>query len=95
MDKLIIALNKVDMFPQGVSDPALQAQVKKLRGRFKHTKFGAFLPIVPTAAAPKAESGNEAFGIENLINTILLYIDIPNRELSKKQHFQFAIDHCF
>lgn len=56
MDKLIIALNKVDMFPNGgVNDPALQAQVKKLRARFKNTKFGAFLPIVPTAAAPRSD----------------------------------------
>jgi hypothetical protein len=91
MDKLIIALNKVDMFPNGgAKDPELQAQTKKLRGRFKHTKFGAFLPIVPVAAAPKPASDSEqaaAFGIENLINTILLYIDIPNRAVSKKQDF--------
>lgn len=62
MDKLIIALNKVDLFPNGgVNDPALQQQVKKLRARFKHTRFGAFLPIVPVAAAAKAgaEAGKE------------------------------------
>lgn len=54
MDKLIIALNKVDLFPNGgVKDPALQQQVKKLRARFKHTRFGAYLPIVPIAAAGK------------------------------------------
>jgi len=56
MDKLIIALNKVDLFPEGgVKDPAMMASIKKLRGRFKNTKFGPFLPIVPVAAAPKSE----------------------------------------
>ena len=55
MDKLIIALNKVDMFPEGDSDPNLAASTKKLRGRFKNTKFGAFLPIIPVAAAPRGE----------------------------------------
>jgi selenocysteine-specific elongation factor len=50
MDKLIIALNKVDLFPEGIKDPKLQAATKKLRGNFKNTKFGPFLPIVPVAA---------------------------------------------
>lgn len=96
MDKLIIAMNKVDMFPNGgVNDPDLLTQTKKLRARFKNTKFGAYLPIVHVAAAPKGESGGEAYGVENLINTILNNIDIPNREISSKQHFKFAIDHCF
>lgn len=36
----------------------------------------------------------ESYGIEDLIKTILVHIDIPNRE-NKNQHFQFAIDHCF
>jgi selenocysteine-specific elongation factor len=48
MDKLIIALNKVDLVDE------IQPQIKKLRGRFKSTKFGAFLPIVPVSAAPKS-----------------------------------------
>jgi hypothetical protein len=62
-----------------------------LRARFKNTKFGAFLPIVPVAAAP-----NEAapYGIEKLLNTILMNMEIPNRD-TQKQHFKFAIDHCF
>ena len=68
MDKLIIAMNKVDMY-QGLEDPALIQQTKKLRARFKHTKFGAFLPICHTAAAPKDQE--TPVGIENLINTIL------------------------
>ena len=64
------------------------------------------MPIVPVAAAPrpvdekaeeqKAEDGSPAaFGIETLINTILLNISIPNREVTKNQPFQFAVDHCF
>ena len=37
----------------------MKANTKKLRARFKHTKFGAYLPIVPVAAAPK---GSEEAG---------------------------------
>ena len=78
MDKLIIAMNKVDMFPNGgVEDPQLQVHVKKLRARFKNTKFGAFLPIVPVAAAP---GDAKPFGIEKLLNTILMNMEIPNRD---------------
>lgn len=91
MDKLIIAMNKCDMFPQGVDDPALQANTKKLRARFKNTKFGAFLPIVHVSAAPKE---GEAYGVETLIMTILENIEIPNRDVSKKP-LLFSIDHCF
>jgi hypothetical protein len=71
--------------------------MKKLRARFKHTGFGAYLPIVPVAAAPRGENDavEEPYGIEDLINMILWHIDIPNREIQKKQHFKFAIDHCF
>jgi len=101
MDKLIIAMNKVDMFPNGgVNDPTLLANTKKLRARFKNTRFGAYLPIVHVAAAPKSGEGDsqivsEPYGIENLINSILEMIDIPNREIAKNQNFKFAIDHCF
>mmetsp|Transcript_5482 Transcript_5482/g.8559 ORF Transcript_5482/g.8559 Transcript_5482/m.8559 type:complete len:140 (+) Transcript_5482:397-816(+) len=101
MDKLIIGLNKVDLFPEGAKDPAMLGQIKKLRGRFKNTKFGPFLPIIPVAAAPKEEEEKKeegvfshGYGVEELVNTILVNIDIPDREKTK-QHFQFAIDHCF
>jgi hypothetical protein len=33
--------------------------VKKLRARFKNTKFGAFLPIIPVAARPSVENNEE------------------------------------
>lgn len=98
MDKLIIAMNKVDMFPNGgKADPECLAQTKKLRAKFKHTRFGAYLPIVHVSAAPKDGQGGtlEPLGIDNLLNTILMSITIPDRETaSKNQKFQFAIDHC-
>lgn len=48
------------------------------------------------AEEQKAQDGSAAsFGIETLINTILLNISIPNREAAKNQPFQFAVDHCF
>ena len=71
MDKLIIALNKIDLITG-----ELQPVIKSLRAKFKHTKFGPFLPIVPVAAAPKTdekenEQQQESRGVEDLIKTIL------------------------
>ena len=70
--------------------------MKKLRVRFKHTKFGPYLPVVPVAAAPRSNEESkeeskegaaaakaEAYGVETLINTILANIDLPNRENAK------------
>ena len=105
-------MNKVDLFPNGgVDDPALQTQVKKLRAKFKHTKFGPYLPIVPVAAAPRPSGGDggegenpgagkeeakqghgvqappASYGIDDLINTILQKMEVPNRDNQKGQHF--------
>ena len=94
MDKLIIALNKVDLVEE------VQPKIKALRGRFKSTKFGAFLPIVPVAAAPKTTDEKEAvqqpaIGVEELIKTILQNMYLPDRKVVKGTHFLYAIDHCF
>jgi hypothetical protein len=61
------------------------ANIKKLRARFKGTKFGAYLPIIPVAATSKTDS-EEGWGVENLIKSLLFHIKIPERD-SKKQFF--------
>jgi len=53
MDKLIVALNKVDMFPEAERETMIAAQQKKLQTRFAFTKFGSQLPIIPVSAAPR------------------------------------------
>lgn len=56
MDKLLVALNKVDIFPSGEErDKMVDTQSKKLRQRFSFTRFGADIPIVPVAANPKPD----------------------------------------
>jgi translation elongation factor EF-1alpha len=61
MDKLLVALNKVDMFPiaEGERDKMVDTQSKKLRTRFAFTRFGADIPIVPVAANPRPEGASE------------------------------------
>ena len=53
MDKLIVALNKVDMFPEADRLTMIAQQAKKLQNRFGFTRFGAEIPIIPVAAAPR------------------------------------------
>ena len=56
MDKLIVALNKVDMFPVDDRDKMIDQQSKKLSTRFGFTRFGAQIPIIPVSAAPRDTS---------------------------------------
>lgn len=53
MDKLIVALNKVDMFPESERTQMIAQQSKKLSTRFGFTRFGSDIPIIPMAAAPR------------------------------------------
>jgi len=55
MDKLIVALNKIDMFAESERESMIATQTAKLRQRFGFTRFGSATPIVPVAAAPRAE----------------------------------------
>ena len=103
MDKLIVAMNKVDMFPPADREQMIQAQTKKLQTRFAFTRFGAEIPIVPVSACPRQEETKDAeevknqepIGIESLINTILNHLTLPQRKVSPQDPFLFSIDHCF
>ena len=53
MDKLVVALNKIDMFPEAERQQMIALQSKKLQTRFAFTRFGAQIPIIPVAAAPR------------------------------------------
>jgi selenocysteine-specific elongation factor len=53
MDKLIVAMNKVDMFPPAEREQMIMTQTKKLQTRFAFTRFGAEIPIVPVSACPR------------------------------------------
>ena len=59
MDKLIVALNKVDMFPVEERVEKMAQQSKKLQTRFAFTRFGSQIPIIPVAAAPRDQTSEE------------------------------------
>jgi selenocysteine-specific elongation factor len=59
MDKLIVALNKVDMFPEAERESLIAQQSKKLQTRFGFTRFGSQIPIIPVAAAPRVPGQEE------------------------------------
>ncbi|CDW76735.1 selenocysteine-specific elongation factor [Stylonychia lemnae] len=107
MDKLIVALNKVDMFEESKRNEMIETQCKKLQNRFGFTRFGSHVPIIPCAAAPRAgiqaqlseeekktDNIGQAIGITDLINSFLNNLEIPDRVV-KNQPFLFSIDHCF
>ncbi len=100
MDKLIVVLNKIDMFKEAERESMIEQQRKKLQNRFGFTRFSAQIPIVPVSAAPRIDESEESkeqgqpIGIDVLINTILENLDVPDR-LVKDQPFLFSIDHCF
>jgi len=87
MDKMMIALNKVDLFPPEEKESSISKAIERLRTRFSFTKFGKDLPIVPVTGVPPS-------GIETLIQTILENLELPERRV-KDQPFLFSIDHCF
>ncbi|TNV81040.1 hypothetical protein FGO68_gene8456 [Halteria grandinella] len=59
MDRLVVAMNKVDMFASEERDKMIEQQGKKLRTRFAFTRFGENIPIIPVAANPKPEGAPE------------------------------------
>lgn len=95
MDKLIVVMNKCDLFPQETRYQQIEQQTKKLQTRFGFTRFGAQIPIIPVSAAPKIEGSElSPTGLDELLDTILRNLEIPKRKIEKDK-FMFSIDHCF
>jgi selenocysteine-specific elongation factor len=97
-DKLVVALNKIDMLEGGEKE--LDLKISKLRIAFGYTKFGKEVPIKPVAADPKKEGEKYEINIYSLINSIIDSIDFNKKQedfvkcLNKKD-LLFSIDHCF
>jgi selenocysteine-specific elongation factor len=85
--KLIIALNKVDLVPEG----KLALLEGKLRALMRNTRFGDNVVVVPIAASPRE---GPSIGFDRLIDAVVGSIDaLPVRRLDEPLFF--AIDHCF
>ena len=51
-DKMVVALNKVDLIPQINREKDLEMKITKLRNAFVNTKFGKEIRIQPIAVSP-------------------------------------------
>lgn len=95
-DKLVIALNKTDQFPEAERAQSIEKITKKLSGVFNATRFKG-CAMVPVAARPgggeEIVQGVEAQGIEDLVHQLVSMV--PAQPRASEGPFQFAVDHCF
>jgi selenocysteine-specific elongation factor len=96
--RLVVALNKVDLFAGGADDPA----VHKMAARIAKVLAASATPfagaaIVPVSAAPREGHGGSS-GIEQLKAALLAVVDpgiVSRRHRSVGEPFLMAADHCF
>eukprot|EP00127_Corallochytrium_limacisporum_P002809 Clim_evm22s141 gene=Clim_evmTU22s141 len=98
-DVLIVALNKVDAFPEGKRPASVERVTKKIRKTLESTKFkdATIVPLSASKAvqvkAGQEEDDGSLFGLQNLIQAILNQLPPPQRDESGP--FIMAVDHCF
>ena len=76
----------------------LDQQLKKLNMQMSRTNFGQNFKVVQVSANPMAKEGGEppkSKGLDEIIDTVLSMVDIPDRNRGSTKPFLFAIDHCF
>ncbi len=103
---LIIALNKIDLFPEKERASRVNQVAGRIRSALRNSRF-ADAPMVgisaciggeKVAAIQKDQSLQQtsSTNIDGLLNLIKKHITPPNRNyLENDQPFHFAIDHCF
>jgi len=95
-DKMIIVLNKVDLFPPEKREAAVEKLKKKMRATLKSTKFHD-AEIVAAAAKPGGPETNIAenppTGLEDLTRVISSSTFLPARQTEGPA--LLLVDHCF
>jgi len=95
-DKMIIVLNKVDLFPPEKREAAVEKLKKKMRATLKSTKFHD-AEIVAAAAKPGGPetsiAENPPTGLENLTRVISSSTFLPARQTEGPA--LLLVDHCF
>jgi len=95
-DRMIVVLNKVDLFPPDVRAAKIDKVTRGLQKALAPTKF-ASAPIIPVAASVTSSSSSslettqQSIGLEALFDTLRSFIRVPTR--SPKGPFVFAFDH--
>jgi selenocysteine-specific elongation factor len=96
---LVVALNKIDMFPENEREKKLQEAKKMVQERLKSSKFRS-APMIGVSACIGGEAGmdlasNPTYNIETLVQTLQDSLPAPKRIVAKDAPFYFSIDHCF
>ncbi|CAG2119014.1 unnamed protein product, partial [Medioppia subpectinata] len=105
-DKLVVALNKVDLIPENKREIAVEKMSKRIAKTLENTRFKS-APIIAVAAHPTDQNEDnadtagsvesdvisDAIGIEALLNTICQQISYPKR--SPNGELILSVDHCF
>ncbi len=93
--KLMVALNKVDLFEPGQRDGKIEAVTKNLQKMLKDTIFGSSVPVQPVIAAVKEgqDTTLQRKYLSSFIVSLLNYVEFPKR--TTEGPFIFSADHCF
>ncbi|XP_062504162.1 selenocysteine-specific elongation factor-like isoform X2 [Corticium candelabrum] len=93
-DKMVVVLNKIDLFPEAKREASVEKITKRLSKTLATTKFVSS-PIIPVSAKPGGPEGPEgqSVGVDKLIKTLSLHSSVPVR--TGDGPFLFAVDHCF
>ena len=100
-DRLVVALNKVDVFEESVRDEKVRTISAKLANTFNKTKFKgcAMLPVSarPGGADSQALDADDEppIGMDALKSTLLALIPEVSAKRESAGSFLFAVDHCF
>ncbi|RKP07749.1 P-loop containing nucleoside triphosphate hydrolase protein [Thamnocephalis sphaerospora] len=90
---LLVALNKVDMFPADVRETKIAKVSQALRKAITPLGFGD-APIVPTSAGSSGSNDeDDVWGISALMTQLSQLMPVPARLPTGP--FLFAVDHCF
>ncbi|KNC55156.1 selenocysteine-specific elongation factor [Thecamonas trahens ATCC 50062] len=85
-DTLMVALNKIDLFPEEKRASKVAKMTKRVAATLKPTAF-ANSDILPVSAS----SGD---GLSDLVDALTAAVRLPTRN-EAEDAFLFAIDHCF
>jgi len=100
-DRMVVVINKIDVFEESVREEKVRALAEKLGNTFNKTKFKgcAMLPVSarPGGADSQALDVDETppIGMDALKATLLGLIPEVSAKRASGGAFLFAVDHCF
>lgn len=99
---LVVALNKIDMFPENERQEKLEEAKKNVRERLKKSKFpnAEMIGVSACIGGEKVAAGmdlatNPTYNIQTLVQILQTSLPAPKRIVGKDAPFYFSIDHCF